>query len=75
MNKDRRNKISGILSILNEVAIKLNSIYCEEELAFDSIPENLQGSLRSETIEEGLEILDEAIDDLNNAREKLEDLI
>ena len=74
MNKNRRDKLKTIILALDEMIAKLNVIYNEEQFAFDNIPENLQESLRAEAMEEGLETLEEVIDDLDDIRGKLEDL-
>ena len=74
MNKNRRDKLKTIILALDGMIAKLNVIYDEEQFAFDNIPENLQESLRAEAMEEGLETLEEVIDDLDDIRGKLEDL-
>ena len=74
MNKNRRDKLKTIILALDEMIAKLNVIYDEEQFALDNIPENLQESLRAETMAEGLETLEEVIDDLDDIRGRLEDL-
>lgn len=64
MNKARRNSISVIINELSGIKNRLESILSEEEMYYDNIPENLQGSERAEISEESIELLSEAIDNL-----------
>ncbi len=62
MNKERRKTLETILEMLEDV------IVCEQD-AFDNMPESLQYSERGESIEEGIQNLEEAkelIDDIVN---------
>ena len=74
MNKERRNKISALTKQLEALTNHLSNILTDEEIAFDSMPENLQGSMRGEESEEAIEILSEAIDALRTACENLEEI-
>lgn len=71
MNKDRRNKISDVIKMLDTTIDKLRDILFEEEMVFDNMPENLQGSLRGEESEEAIDIMNEALDSLQNACDNL----
>ena len=73
MNKQRRKEIHDILSELQNIKSKLEMVQMNEEMAFDSMPENLQYSMRGEESQEAIDVmnsavesLDEAIDQLNN---------
>ena len=48
MNKKRRKMISDIIIELESIKVKLNNVLSEEEMVFDNMPENLQGSMRGE---------------------------
>ena len=73
MNKQRRKEIHDILSEIQNIKSKLEMVQMNEEMAFDSMPENLQYSMRGEESQEAIDVmssaaesLDEAIDQLNN---------
>ena len=53
MNKQRRNKIQKAIDLLDEVIT-------DEQDAYDNMLENLQESEKSESMDEGLDTLDEA---------------
>lgn len=74
MNKERRNKISRTIKEAETIKKYLEDILREEEYAFDSMPENLQSSMRGEESEEAISCMDEAVDLLNEAIEKLEEI-
>ena len=74
MNKQRRKIISECTLQIEEIKLKLEDVKSDEEFAFDSMPENLQGSERGEEMEEAIDCLEEAIDSLDSAIEQLNEL-
>lgn len=74
MNKKRREQIYAVISQLKINEDRLRTILAEEENAFDSMPENLQSSLRGEESEEAIDILTDAVDDLSKIIDKLYDI-
>lgn len=74
MNKQRRTDIKTVVSKLEAIKSELNSILIAEENVFDSIPENLQGSMRGEESEEAIDCMNEAIDSLEEAISQLEEI-
>lgn len=72
MNKQRRTDIKTVISKLEAIKSELNSILIAEENVFDSMPENLQGSMRGEESEEAIDCMNEAIDSLEEAISQLE---
>ena len=75
MNKERRKKISEIISSLNEIYRRLESVKNDEEYAFDSMPEGLQYSMRGEESQEAIDSLDQSIDHIEEAISALEEII
>ena len=75
MNKTRRNEIQNVCYRIEGIIKKLEEIQIEEEMYYDNIPENLQGSERAALSEEAIEYLDNAKDGLNSALENLEDIM
>lgn len=74
MNKDRRNKIQQIIDNINLVKSELQNVLDDEEFAFDSMPENLQYSIRGEESQEAIGYMNEAIECLDNVIETLESI-
>ena len=70
MNKERRKRLRKVVWILeskklNEALTELEDILSDEEYAFDSMPENLQYSMRGEESQECIDTMESVIDDLN----------
>lgn len=82
MNNNRRKelgkineKLENVLDALEKEKTNLESVYGDEELCKDNMPENLQGSLRYESSENACECLEEAIDELYEAIENIKEAI
>ena len=75
MNKSKREEIKKIIDVLALVNRNLENIKFSEEASFDNLPENLQGSIKGETFEENIDILESAIDNLTEAITDLEELL
>ena len=71
MNKERRNRINNVVTILDATIDKLKDILLEEEMVFDNMPENLQGSIRGEESGEAIDIMNEALESLQSAYDNL----
>ena len=68
MNKKRRKWLENIINKLEEQKDELDSLICEEQEAYDNMPESLQDSERGQTMYE-------AISDLESERDSLEDVM
>lgn len=69
MNKERRKRLRKVVWMLeseklNEALTELEDILSDEEFAFDSMPENLQYSMRGEESQECIDAMEKAIDTL-----------
>ena len=72
MNKQRRKELADILAKLeelenlrSEIKERLETVRAEEEEALDNLPESLQDSERGQQMQEYIDTLDEAIDNLD----------
>lgn len=74
MNKQRRNEIHDILSELQSIKTRLEMVQMNEELAFDNMPENLQYSMRGEESQEAIDVMNSAVESLDEAISQLEDI-
>lgn len=68
MNKKRRMEIRNIIVELNIIKEKLENILDEEQISYDNIPDSLLFSEMAEVSEESIDSLEEAI-------ERLEDIV
>ena len=75
MNKDRRKRLEGIYEKLMEIYEELDAIIDEEQEAYDNMPESLQDSEKGERMYEGIDNLESARDDINNAATTIEEVI
>mgnify|MGYP003571417425 CR=1 FL=1 len=74
MNKARREKISDIVSKLQDCRSELETIQTEEDDSRYNMPENLEGSQRYTESEEASDALDSANSDIENAINTLEEI-
>ena len=75
MNKLRRKSLRSIIDQLEELRCSLEDLQAEEEEYRDSIPENLQGSERYERADMACESLYEAVDNLEEVINSIEEAI
>ena len=74
MNKERRNKINALKEQIDEIKSDLENIKCDEEISYDSIPDNLKESDRAQNSENAIDALDKAINSLEEAVSSLEEI-
>lgn len=71
MNKQRREDLRGVLSLLISAICIVQRVCDKEEDCMDSYPENLQGSERYEQMEDAVDNLNEALEKLGEAKESI----
>lgn len=74
MNKQRRMEIKNIIAELENIKTKLDNVFSEEQYAFDNMPENLQYSMRGEESQEAIDYMSEAVSNIEEAIDQLEDI-
>ena len=74
MNRERRARLRQAVELFNRGPEVLEDVLADEEAALDSMPENLQGSDRYATLEENVETISQAIDDIAEITENISDL-
>ena len=72
MNKTRRKKLNDMAHKLAFIKDELQDVLFEEQDCFDSMPENLQGSMRGEESEEAIDTMESLIDTLDEVIDGLE---
>ena len=75
MNKDRRDRLTEIISIIQEQMAELESIKEEEDEAFNNLPEGIQCSERGEVMEENVSEMDDIYSDLESTIDRIQELI
>ena len=75
MNNERRKKIREWLKRAGILKRELELICSEEEMSYDMMPENLQGTINGMNSEEAIDKMNEAIDYLNDATDAVEEII
>ena len=73
MNNKRRREISKIVSTLEDVRDRLSEVVDEEQIAFDNMPESIQGSDRGCDSEEAIGYLSDALDSVESALDYLDE--
>lgn len=74
MNKKRKSELIKISEELESLFNRIDSIYDDEQSAFDSMPENLQGSDKGIESEEAIDAMDEAKEYIQDAIDKLSEI-
>ena len=75
MNKNRRQQLKEWIKRIEVIKSELESICSDEEMYFDSMPENLQGSLNGMNSEEAIDQMNEAVASIEEAIETIEEII
>lgn len=74
MNKQRRERLSKLISQAEAMSAELEAIRDEEQEAFDNMPENMQGGERGDKMQEAIEAMDTAITSLEDFNGQLGEL-
>lgn len=69
MNTDRRKKLRDVIAMLQRIQDVVDSVCDTEQDCVDNYPENLQMTDRYESMENAVDALNEAIDNLSSAQE------
>lgn len=72
MNRRRRDALRQSSAELRRIAMSIESIKDDEEYCMDNIPENLQGSYRYSAMEQNVDHLSNAVEDINFALEEID---
>lgn len=72
MNKERRDRLSDVIASLEEAKDLLDDVKNDEQDAFDNMPVGLQCSERGSKMEEYIELMEDAGDQIDNVCEFIE---
>ena len=72
VNKKRREKLRAAISLLDRAEALVNEACDQESGALDNYPENLQESERFEKMEDAVDSLNDALESIGEARDRIE---
>lgn len=75
MNNKRRQRLRKLIERIEVLKDELESIQCDEQDYFDTMPENLQGSANGMNSEEAIDKMADAIICVEEAIEAIEEII
>lgn len=73
LNAKKRKELDDAISLLDKARSIIESVKDDEAYCLDNTPENLQGSQRYADMEDVVEYLCDAIEDIDNAVELVDD--
>lgn len=74
MNKARRKELSRAINMLYEAINIIGSVKMEEEEAYDNLPESFQYGEKGETMQEYIDTMNEAYNDIEVYITQLEEV-
>lgn len=72
MNKERRERLRDVISILEEASSSLSDVIADEEDALYALPEGLQYSERGEKMQGYIDLMQEGISKIDNVSSYIE---
>lgn len=72
MNKERKDRLSDVIASLEEAKDLLEDVKNDEQDAFDNMPVGLQCSERGSKMEDYIELMEDAGDQIDNVCEFIE---
>ena len=74
MNNERRREIKKVIKNIESLKMDIDMILSDEQCSYDNMPEGLQNSERGMNCEESIDILGNAIEQLDGVIETLESI-
>ena len=75
MNATRRKLLADILDRLSSIKAEIDELKDLEQETFDNLPEGIQGSERGEKIQANVEIMDDAVNSIDDLEEQIGELL
>lgn len=75
LNDKRRNLIKGVKATLDDVESRLDVIRDDEEDSLNNMPDNLQYSDRYERLEAAVDALNDALELIDQLKDRLDDAV
>ena len=74
MNNQRRKEIAKAVAMLDDVYDILDDVNCDENDAYDNMPENLQDGDRAFNMQDNIDKLDNACSSINEIMDSLNEI-
>lgn len=74
MNNQRRKEIAKAVAMLDDVNDILDGVNCDENDAYDNMPENLQDSDRASNMQDNIDKLDDACSSISEIIDSLNEI-
>ena len=74
MNNQRRKEIAKAVAMLDDVYDILDDVNCDENDAYDNMPENLQDGDRAFNMQDNIDKLDNACSSINEIIDSLNEI-
>lgn len=71
MNNERRREIKKVIKRINELKTDIDMILMDEQFAYDNMPEGLQSSDRGQNCEDSIDVLERAMEGLDDVVDTL----
>lgn len=71
MNKERRNRLSAAIRLLDDASHIVKAVLEEESECMQNIPDNLQNGEKFEDMEDTVDDLETVLDEIESVTEKL----
>lgn len=75
MNKERRDRLSDVIASLEEAKDLLTDVQIDEQEALDNMPEGLQCSARGSKIQDFIDLMEEAGEQIDGVCEFIDENI
>ncbi|MBR4733852.1 MAG: hypothetical protein IK081_13910 [Lachnospiraceae bacterium] len=75
MNNERRKQIKAIIKGVEVIQSEINKVLEDEQYAYDNMPEGLQNSDKGMNSEESIELLESAIEKIDDCINDLSGII
>lgn len=72
LNKERREKLRSIAEKIEALRGEVEELRDEEQGAYDNMPESLQDAARGESMQAAIELLDDAVNDMQTVCDALQ---
>lgn len=67
MNRDRRIRLGRAVALLSDAANIIHNVLSEEQFSYDNLPENFQEGDRGAAMEEAIDSMEDALEDIRSA--------
>ena len=74
MNKQRRETLFKAKKMLKDIQDAVDKVKTEEEMAFDNLSEGLQQTMRGESMENNIDVLEEIVSQIDDIIDLMDEI-